>query len=192
MDFEDKKEEIEDLLNREFKINTDNGRLAIYLSEDKRNLENISKNGNEAEVLIFKQAIALGWDCPRAYILVLLREWHSANFSIQTVGRILRMPETQHYSEIEELNKGYVYTNIANNKIHIEEEIARDYFTLYTAERDKTYKDIDLISCHTKRQRETTRLNPVFINIFLDNSKGSKLKDKLKKDVVTKLQTISH
>ena len=73
MDFEDKKEEIEDLLNREFKINTDNGRLAIYLSEDKRNLENISKNGNEAEVLIFKQAIALGWDCPRAYILVLFR-----------------------------------------------------------------------------------------------------------------------
>ncbi len=88
MDFEDKKEEIENLLNREFKINTDNGRLAIYLSEDKRNLENISKNSNESEVLIFKQAIALGWDCPRAYILVLFREWHSANFSIQTVGRI--------------------------------------------------------------------------------------------------------
>ena len=183
MDFEDKKEEIEDLLNKEFNISTDNGRLAIYLSEDKRNLENISKNCNEAEVLIFKQAIALGWDCPRAYILVLFREWHSANFSIQTVGRILRMPETQHYSEIEELNKGYVYTNIANNKIHIEEEIAKDYFTLYTAERDKTYKDIDLISCHTKRQRETTRLNPVFINIFLDISKGSKLKDKLKQDI---------
>ena len=93
------------------------------------------------------------------------------------------MPETQHYSEIEELNKGYVYTNIANNKIHIEEEIAKDYFTLYTAERDKTYKDIDLDSCHTKRQRETTRLNPVFINIFLGNSKGSKLKDKLKQGV---------
>jgi len=93
--------------------------LAIYLSEGKRNLENISKNGNEAEVLIFKQAIALGWDCPRAYILVLFREWHSANFSIQTVGRILRMPETQHYAENEELNKGYVYTNIANNKIRI-------------------------------------------------------------------------
>ncbi|HHT9129783.1 MAG TPA: DEAD/DEAH box helicase, partial [Candidatus Brocadiaceae bacterium] len=184
MDFEDKKEEIEDLLNKEFRINTDNGKLAIYLSEDKRNLENISKNDNEAEVLIFKQAIALGWDCPRAYILVLFREWHSANFSIQTVGRILRMPETQHYAEIEELNKGYVYTNIANNKIHIEEDIAKDYFTLYTAERDKTYKDIDLLSCHTKRQRETTRLNPVFINIFLDVSKGSKLKDKLKLDVV--------
>jgi len=184
IDFEDKKEEIEDLLNKKFKANTDNGKLAVYLSEDKRNLENISKNDNETEILIFKQAIALGWDCPRAYILVLFREWHSANFSIQTVGRILRMPETQHYTETTELNKGYVYTNIANNKIHIEEEIAKDYFTLYTAERDKIYRDIDLVSCHTKRQRETTRLNPVFVNIFLDKSKMSKLKGKLKLDIV--------
>ena len=183
IDFEDKKEEIEDLLNKRFNINTHNGKLAIYLSEDKRNLENISKNDNEAEALIFKQAIALGWDCPRAYILVLFREWHSANFSIQTVGRILRMPETQHYAEIEDLNKGYVYTNIANNKIHIEEEVAKDYFTLYTAERDKTYRDIDLVSCHTKRQRETTRFSPVFVNIFLDKSKVSKLKGKIDMNV---------
>src|SRR3989304_777822 len=94
------------------------------------------------------------------------------------------MPETQHYAAIAELNRGYVYTNIANNKIHIEEEIGKEFLTLYTAERDKTYKDIDLVSCHTKRQRETTRLNPTFINIFLDISKSSKLKDKLKQDVV--------
>ncbi|GAH95392.1 unnamed protein product, partial [marine sediment metagenome] len=37
--------------------------------------------------------IALGWDCPRAQILVLFRDWKSLTFSVQTIGRIMRMPE---------------------------------------------------------------------------------------------------
>lgn len=185
LDFSNKKEEIENILAKKFSISTDNGKLAVYLSEDKRNLENISKNDNEVEVLLFKQAIALGWDCPRAYILVLFREWHSEKFSIQTVGRIMRMPEIMRYN-IEELDKGYVYTNIANNNIKIEEELARDYFTIYTSRRSETYKNIDLVSFHTMRQRETTRLNPAFINMFLKHSKKYSLDKKIDKKV-TKL-----
>lgn len=177
-DFTSKTDEIENLLAKKFNITTDNGKLAVYLSEDKRNLENISKNDNEVEVLLFKQAIALGWDCPRAYILVLFREWHSEKFSIQTVGRIMRMPEIMRYN-IEELDKGYVYTNIANNNIKIEEELARDYFTIYTSRRNESYKNIDLVSYHILRQRETTRLDPSFINSFLNHAKEFKLAKKL-------------
>lgn len=178
-DNEDTRKEImiEELLVKKFKIDRKK-KLAFYLSEDKENLENITKNEDDAEVLMFKHAIALGWDCPRAYILVLFREWHSETFKIQTVGRIMRMPELRHYKN-EILNKGYVYTNIANTKINIAEEIAKDYFTIYTSERVKNYKNIDLVSYHIKRQRETTRLAPSFINMFLENSKSHKLKDKL-------------
>ena len=178
LDFTNKKEEIENLLAKKFNITTANGKMAVYLSEDKRNLENISKNDNEVEVLLFKQAIALGWDCPRAYILVLFREWHSENFSIQTVGRIMRMPEIMRY-DIEELDKGYVYTNIANNNIKIEEELARNYFTIYTSKRTETYKPIYIISYHIIRQRETTRLDPSFITIFLKHAKKNSLKNKI-------------
>lgn len=178
LDFTNKKEEIENLLAKKFNITTANGRMAVYLSEDKRNLENISKNDNEVEVLLFKQAIALGWDCPRAYILVLFREWHSEIFSIQTVGRIMRMPEIMRYG-IEELDKGYVYTNISNNNIKIEEELARNYFTIYTSKRTETYKPIDIISYHIMRQREPTRLAPSFINIFLKHAKKNSLKNKI-------------
>ena len=152
--------------------------MAVYLSEDKRNLENISRNDNEVEVLLFKQAIALGWDCPRAYILVLFREWHSEKFSIQTVGRIMRMPEIKHYN-IEALDKGYVYTNIANNNIKIEEELARDYFTVHTSRRSESYTTIDLVSYHIMRQRETTRLAPSFIIMFLSAAKKYNLSKKL-------------
>ena len=182
LDFSDKKDEIENLLAKKFNITTANGKLGVYLSEDKRNLENISKNDNEVEVLLFKQAIALGWDCPRAYILVLFREWHSEKFSIQTVGRIMRMPEIMRY-DIEELDKGYVYTNIANNNIKIEEELARDYFTIYTSRRNKNYKNIDIVSSHIVRQRETTRLDPSFINMFLSHSNKFSLAKKLDKKV---------
>ena len=170
-DFTNKTEEIENLLSNKFNISTDNGKLAVYLSEVKSKLENSSKNDNEVDVLLFKQAIALGWDCPRAYILVLFREWHSEKFSIQTVGRIMRMPEIQRYN-IEELDKGYVYTNIANNNIKIEEEIARDYFTIYTSRRKEDYKNVDLVSYHLLRQRETTRLSPSFINSFLNPARA--------------------
>src|SRR3989304_3136378 len=178
LDFTNKKEEIENLLAKKFNITTANGRMAVYLSEDKRNLENISKNENEVDVLLFKQAIALGWDCPRAYILVLFREWHSEKFSIQTVGRIMRMPEIMHYG-IEQLDRGYVYTNIANNNIKIEEELARDYYTIYTSKRTETYKPIDIVSYHIIRQRETTRLDPSFITIFLKHAKKNSLKNKI-------------
>jgi len=178
LDFTDKKEEIENLLANKFNITTANGRMAVYLSEDKRNLENISKNDNEVEVLLFKQAIALGWDCPRAYILVLFREWHSEKFSIQTVGRIMRMPEIMHY-DIEDLDKGYVYTNIANNNIKIEEELARNYFTIYTSRRTEAYKPIDIVSYHIFRGRETTRLDPSFITIFLQHAKKISSRNKI-------------
>ncbi len=181
-DFTNKTDEIENLLAKKFNITTDNGKLAVYLSEDKRNLENISKNDNEVDVLLFKQAIALGWDCPRAYILVLFREWHSEIFSIQTVGRIMRMPEIMRYN-IEELDKGYVYTNIANNNIKIEEELARDYFTIYTSRRIDNYTSIDLVSYHILRQREITRLAPAFINMFLKHAKDSGLTKKIDKKV---------
>ena len=87
-----------------------NKNLAVWLSEEKENLDDITDNDNMVEVLIFKQAIALGWDCPRAQVLVMLREIKSEAFQIQTVGRILRMPEAKHYGD-DLLDSAYVYTN---------------------------------------------------------------------------------
>lgn len=173
------RQEIVKSLKDEYGITTENGKLAIYLSEEKENLENIAKNTNETEVLIFKQAIALGWDCPRAQILVLFREHKSVAFSIQTVGRILRMPEPQvgHYLD-EELNKAFVYTNISD--ISINEELARGYITIHTSKRIDSYKPINLKSVYRLRQRERTRLNSEFISIFLRAAESYELKSKIK------------
>ena len=53
--------------------------------------------------------MATGWDCPRAQILVKLRDNMSEVFEIQTIGRIRRMPEARHYGS-ELLDCCYLYT----------------------------------------------------------------------------------
>jgi type III restriction enzyme len=173
----DKKDAVIQLLAK-YGITTKNGKLAIYLSEkdNKINLENIEKNENEVEVMIFKQAIAVGWDCPRAAILVLFREWKSMIFSIQTIGRIMRMPEWHHYMN-SELNLGYVYTSLSN--IGIAEDIAKEYITIFEGKRRDDYKDINLTSYHSKRFREETRLSSDFVPIFFNAADELKLKTKI-------------
>ena len=176
----DRKDDIEQTLRDKFKITEENGKLARWLSEDKTpNLTNIEKNNSDVEVLIFKQAISLGWDCPRAHILVLFREWQSMIFSIQTVGRIMRMPELRHYDN-DVLNRGYVYTNLSN--IEIAEDIAKDYLTIYESKRnDKIYKSLALNSVYLKRQREKTRLSGEFSKIFIDVAKKEKMNETINK-----------
>lgn len=173
-----KKDDVVKILKDKFKITEENGKLAVWLSEEKTdNLANIDKNDNEVEVLVFKQAIALGWDCPRAQILVIFRESKSFTFTIQTIGRIMRMPELKYYNE-ENLNKGYVFTNLPN--IEITEDYAKDYVTIYEAKRDsKLYKDISLPSVFLKRQRERTRLSGKFGGIFMKVAEETKLQKKI-------------
>lgn len=120
MTAEDEKvaEQVKTYLKYMCDITEENGKLAVWLSNEKSNLAELENPGNLAQVLLFKEAIALGWDCPRAAVLLIFRKLSSDQFTIQTVGRILRMPEQKHYPN-ELLNVGYVYTDIAKDKIDI-------------------------------------------------------------------------
>ncbi len=173
------KDIIQNYLKKKYDLSEENNNLAIWLSGNKTpNLVNIEKATNEVEVLLFKEAIAHGWDCPRAHILVKLRkESESENFEIQTVGRIMRMPELKHYSDHPELNVGFIYTNF--NDIHIVGDIANKYFGQQTSRRNEIYKNLDLPSIHFKRQREKTRLSSEFSAIFIDIANEMNLKKEL-------------
>lgn len=124
----------ERILAESFDITRENGKLAVWLSDDKTdNLENIEAWDSPAEVLIFKQAIAIGWDCPRAQILVMFREIKSFSFSIQTVGRILRTPEQRHYGNAL-LDTAYIYTDLPRAYLSIDENV-KQYFKTKSANR---------------------------------------------------------
>jgi len=90
-------------------ITTEAGTLAIWLSDRHENVDGISDNDAESVAVIMKQAVATGWDCPRAHILVKLRENMDETFEIQTIGRIRRMPEAKHYGN-DTLDSCYLYT----------------------------------------------------------------------------------
>lgn len=90
-------------------INYENGTLACWLSDQHENLTDIEVPDGKQEAVIIKQAVATGWDCPRAHILVKLRENMNETFEVQTIGRIRRMPEAHHYDN-ELLDSCYLYT----------------------------------------------------------------------------------
>ncbi len=138
---------LEGLLNTDFNISTNNGRLAVWLSGE-QNKEGLEKLDGTQDVLIFKQAIAQGWDCPRASVLVSYRTVQSPNFGIQTVGRILRMPHQKHYQH-DDLNYGYVFTNIQSSIINFVPSDS-DYFNLQLAERqDDKHWTFDKLTSET-------------------------------------------
>lgn len=90
-------------------ITYENGNAAIWLSGEHRNVGGISELDAPQQFIIIKQAVAVGWDCPRAHILVKLRDNMTESFQTQTIGRIRRMPQARHYG-IEVLDYCYIYT----------------------------------------------------------------------------------
>lgn len=87
----------------------ENGFVAKWLSEEKINTDGIEQSNATPIFLLWKQALSTGWDCPRAKILVKLRDNMSDSFEIQTIGRIRRMPEAHHYDN-DVLDNCYMYT----------------------------------------------------------------------------------
>jgi len=66
-------------------------------------------NNEQVEVLIFKMAVALGFDAPRAWTLVSMRSTQKEDFGVQLIGRILRVHRRlQGKSVPEALRYGYV------------------------------------------------------------------------------------
>jgi type III restriction enzyme len=92
---------------------------AKYLAEEhSANIDKIAAFDSPYEALIFKQAIATGWDCPRAQVLVQFRNPKSPTFKIQVLGRIMRSPEQRHYDN-EELNVAYVYSDLEGVEVKV-------------------------------------------------------------------------
>ncbi|MEZ5461085.1 DEAD/DEAH box helicase [Dokdonella sp.] len=73
-------------------------------------------NDPSVEVLIFKMAVALGFDAPRAFTLAALRGTRDAAFGVQVIGRIVRRHALlQERDDLPEmLNQGYVF--LANSE----------------------------------------------------------------------------
>ena len=148
--------------------------VAVWLSQDKVNLEDIEKNTSPISFLLFKQAAATGWDCPRAGILVMFREIKNPTFAIQTVGRILRMPLGIHFAH-PELNLGYLYTNYKRN------EVLAEYA------KSKTENRPAINASYRKKNIDPIKLESVFMTRADYNDLGDSFQETFKEVADKKL-----
>jgi hypothetical protein len=65
--------------------------IAVHTAEEPDSSLLALANDESREVLVFKTAVALGFDAPRAGILVSMRAARDEDFGVQLVGRILRV-----------------------------------------------------------------------------------------------------
>ena len=125
------------------KYTYDRKNLAIWLSERKENIEDIENNESNQAILIMKQAISTGWDCPRAKILVKLRDNMSEDFETQTIGRIRRMPQAHHYENVL-LDNCYLYTFDEKYEQTVKQELGSKAYDTKVVFLKNKYKDFSL------------------------------------------------
>lgn len=103
------KNTVEDAKRKLIELGVNASQIAVHTADDPDpNLLALAKD-EHVRVLIFKVAIALGFDCPRAFTLVSMRRSRDADFGVQVVGRILRVHRLLQLKERSELLRfGYV------------------------------------------------------------------------------------
>ena len=126
-------------------ITYENNLLAVWLSDKKQNLEDIEEPNATPIAVIIKQAVATGWDCPRAQILVKLRDNMSEVFEIQTIGRIRRMPEAKHYGS-DLLDSCYLYTLDEKFTESVKLSLGKGALDAYKVFLKPEYRSFEIIS----------------------------------------------
>ncbi len=134
--------QIENLLE-EKGYSYDRKNLAIWLSDRKENIEDIENNESHQAMLIMKQAISTGWDCPRAKILVKLRDNMNEDFETQTIGRIRRMPQGHHYDNVL-LDNCYLYTFDKKYEQSVKQELGKSAKNSKVIFLNPEYKNFNL------------------------------------------------
>jgi len=86
--------------------------------------EGIADERCPVQYLITQQALAEGWDCPFAYLLVSMAALHSATAVEQLLGRVLRQPQARHRAH-PALNQSYAFV------------VSRDFAATANALRDR-------------------------------------------------------
>ena len=103
---------IRDFLIREGKIPEDEIAIKTSTQNDLDGVDLFS-NGCKIRYIITVNALAEGWDCSFAYILISVANIGSRIAVEQIIGRIMRMPFAKR-KEQEELNRSYVFASARN------------------------------------------------------------------------------
>lgn len=153
---------------RQYGITEESGQLAIFTSAKKsEDIDDIANSDSPIKVLIYKQAIATGWDCPRAQILVGFRHLTSHVFTLQNLGRICRTTEAKHYGN-DILDNFYIYSNVSDLGLGLFKEDIVEGLPAYVSWGEADSDDIALFnSLHLPQSHfKRTNRSPVEMSIL--------------------------
>lgn len=173
-------------------------RIAKWFDGRQENMDYITENDSDVDFMLFKQAAGTGWDCPRACVLVMFREIKKEVFYVQTIGRILRMPEPQmkdDYKNNAKLRTGYLFTNYKREMVEIPDQDKNNQPNTQKAHIRKGIENISLKSAYISRvdygdiprsmefQKKFAESLNKFFNITKDDILGKAQKKLEKADV---------
>lgn len=93
-------------------------RIAVYtqtksLPDEAERITSLRDLDNRYQHIIFNRALQEGWDDPEAYVEYFDDESNSYRRIAQLIGRALRQPGSQHFSD-EALNSAFLYVRVPN------------------------------------------------------------------------------
>jgi type III restriction enzyme len=84
-------------------------------AEDELSVHDLMSDTCPVRFIITKAALQEGWDCPFAYVLAVLDETTAGTALTQMIGRILRQPYAEYFSESRAaLNQSHVFVHRQN------------------------------------------------------------------------------
>ena len=104
-------EDVRDYLTQNLRVPSDAVRVKSA-ENDELGRENLLSEFSQVRWIITKSALMEGWDCPFAYLLVMLDNTRAQRAITQLVGRVMRQPYAQRTGN-EVLDQCYVYCNNA-------------------------------------------------------------------------------
>ncbi len=104
-------EDVREYLTQDLQLPSDTVRVKSSDNDELGN-EDLLSEFSEVRWIITKSALMEGWDCPFAYLLVMLDNTQAQRAITQLVGRVMRQPHAQ-LTGRELLDQCYVYCNNA-------------------------------------------------------------------------------
>lgn len=102
-------EDVREYLTHNLSVSSDAVRVKSA-ENDELGRENLLSEFSQVRWIITKSALMEGWDCPFAYLLVMLDNTQAQRAITQLVGRVMRQPHAQ-LTGRESLDQCYVYCN---------------------------------------------------------------------------------
>ena len=122
--------------------------------------------------IVTKAALMEGWDCPFAYMLVVLDQTKSKTAMTQLLGRVMRQPEARR-SGVERLDQCYVYcaeTSVSQAMQHVKQGLEEEGLQGLSADVQGETSDLQRVKI---RRRERFEGMEVFLPNVLCEDDGS-------------------